>query len=81
MKRFLKVLLFTFVFFYVANVNAQSYDVGTLIPVNNSATVETDTFTYNDINFNNYDNSGIIISPRSITVYLRLNRLTIINQS
>ena len=52
MKRFLKVLLFIFVFFCVANVNAQSYDIGTLIPVNNSATVETDTFTYNDINFN-----------------------------
>lgn len=68
MKRFLKVLLFTFVFFYVANVNAQSYDVGTLIPVNNSATVETDTFTYNDINFNNYDNSGYrLISFQSIT--------------
>lgn len=68
MKRFLKVLLFTFVFFYVANVNAQSYDVGTLIPVNNSATVETDTFTYNDIDFNNYDNSGYrLISFQSIT--------------
>ena len=68
MKRFLKVLLFTFVFFCVANVNAQSYDVGTLIPVNNSATVETDTFTYNDINFNNYDNSGYrLISFQSIT--------------
>lgn len=68
MKRFLKVLLFTFVFFYVTNVNAQSYDVGTLIPVNNSATVETDTFTYNDINFNNYDNSGYrLISFQSIT--------------
>lgn len=68
MKRFLKVLLFIFVFFYVANVNAQSYDVGTLIPVNNSATVETDTFTYNDINFNNYDNSGYrLISFQSIT--------------
>lgn len=68
MKRFLKVLLFIFVFFCVANVNAQSYDVGTLIPVNNSATVETDTFTYNDINFNNYDNSGYrLISFQSIT--------------
>lgn len=68
MKRFLKVLLFTFVFFYVTNVNAQSYDVGTLIPVNNSATVETDTFTYNDINFNNYDNSGYrLISFQSIS--------------
>lgn len=68
MKRFLKVLLFTFVFFSFANVNAQSYDVGTLIPVNNSATVETDTFTYNDINFNNYDNSGYrLISFQSIT--------------
>lgn len=68
MKRFLKVLLFTFVFFYVTNVNAQSYDVGILIPVNNSATVETDTFTYNDINFNNYDNSGYrLISFQSIT--------------
>ena len=68
MKRFLKVLLFIFVFFCVANVNAQSYDVGTLVPVNNSATVETDTFTYNDINFNNYDNSGYrLISFQSIT--------------
>lgn len=68
MKRFLKVLLFIFVFFCVANVNAQSYDIGTLIPVNNSATVETDTFTYNDINFNNYDNSGYrLISFQSIT--------------
>ena len=66
MKRFLKVLLFTFVFFYVTNVNAQSYDVGTLIPVNNSATVETDTFTYNDINFNNYDKDDLIEVGTSI---------------
>lgn len=68
MKRFLKIFLFIFVLFCVTNVNAQNYDVGTLIPVNNSATVETDTFTYSDINFNNYDNSGYrLISFQSIT--------------
>ncbi len=68
MKRILKIFVFIFVLFGVTNVYAENYDVGTLIPVSNNATVETDVFTYNDISLNNYDNSGYrLISFQSIT--------------
>ncbi len=68
MKRIVKIFVFIFILFSITNVNAESYDVGTLIPVNNSATIETYTFTYNDISLSNYDNSGYrLISFQSVT--------------
>lgn len=68
MKRIVKIFVFIFILFSITNVNAENYDIGTLIPVNNSATIETDTFTYNDISLSNYDNSGYrLISFQSVT--------------
>ena len=46
MKRVLKILLFIYIFVVGFNVNAETYDVKQLIPVNTNATVETELFKY-----------------------------------
>lgn len=46
MKRVLKILLFIYIFIVGFNVNAETYDVKQLIPVNTNATVETELFKY-----------------------------------
>lgn len=85
MKRIVKGLLFILVFFsFCFNVEASTYSVKELIPINELATVETDTFTYQDflysssidskgnasINFNQIINKTSDTVPVSIGVLL-----------
>ncbi len=58
MKRNLKLFVLVVCFGMFMNVNAIDYGVKTLIPINESANIKTDYFTYNGISYGGVDSSG-----------------------
>ena len=58
MKRNLKLFVLVVCFGMFLNVNAIDYGVKTLIPINESANIKTDYFTYNGISYGGVDSSG-----------------------
>jgi len=79
-----KIALFLFLFLFAMPVFAEEYEVGTFIPVNQSATVHTEKFDYNDftfstapdekgngkLSFSSIHNNGVSKTAVSINVYL-----------
>lgn len=58
MKKIIKLLILFICFGVFFDVKAINYDVKTLIPINESANVKTDYFTYNGISYGGVDSSG-----------------------